>query len=40
MQTVADLRGVGVKYGEKYTDVVYGRPLSSVIQARIHCIHV
>ena len=28
MQTVADMRGVGVKNREKIADVLYGRPLS------------
>ena len=28
MQTVADMRGVGVKNGGKYADVLYGRPLT------------
>ena len=27
MQTVADMRGVGVKNMEKYADVLCGRPL-------------
>ena len=40
MPTVADMRGVGVKHGGNYADVLYGRLLSSLIQARIHCIHV
>ena len=28
MQTDADLRGVGIKYGGTYADVLYGRPLT------------
>ena len=28
MQTVADMRGVGVKYGGNFADVLYGRPSS------------
>jgi hypothetical protein len=28
MQTLADMRGVGVKNRGKYTDVLCGRPLS------------
>ena len=32
MQMVADMRGVGVKYGGNYADVLYGRPLTTYIQ--------
>ena len=28
MQTVADMRGAGVKNREKFADVLYGRPLT------------
>ena len=28
MQTVADMRGVGVKNRGKFADVLYGRPLN------------
>ena len=27
MQTVADISGVGFKYGGRYAEVLYGRPL-------------
>ena len=30
MQTVADMRGVGVKNGENFADVLCGRPLIKV----------
>ena len=29
MEIVADMRGVGVEYGLKYADVLYGLPLST-----------
>ena len=32
MQTVADMRGVGVKNRGKIADVLYGRPLTSLIR--------
>ena len=32
MQTVADMRGVGVKNREKFADVLCGRPLTMVIE--------
>ena len=34
MQTVADMRGVGVKKREKNADVLCGRPLSSISMSK------
>ena len=31
MQTVADMRGVGVKNREKFADVLCGRPLKELV---------
>ena len=36
MQTVADMRGVGVKNRGKLADVLCGRPLISAFEARAH----
>ena len=36
MQKVADMRGVGLEYEEKYADVLYGRSLGSMMTKPFH----